>query len=140
MDNNILFDQTLATAARALNLRARRHELIISNLANADTPGYKAFDLEMQEAIAAQAGKGSKAPLDRTHPVHIPAGAPRNDHLRPYLVRSADPNNMRGDGNTVNMEREMANLAENQLMYKASAQIVSKKFQSLKSVIQGGKR
>jgi flagellar basal-body rod protein FlgB len=71
--------------------------------------------------------------------VHIPVGPPRNDHLRQYLVRNGDPNNMRGDGNTVNMEREMANLAENQLMYRASAQIVSKKFQSLKSVIQGGK-
>lgn len=140
MDNNLLFDQTLTTAARALNLRARRHELIISNLANADTPGYKAFDLEMDEAIAAQAGKGPKAPLAQTHPAHIPVGAPRNDHLRPYLVRSDDPTNMRGDGNTVNMEREMANLAENQLMYKVSAQIVSKKFQSLKSVIQGGNR
>jgi flagellar basal-body rod protein FlgB len=139
MDNNILFDQTLTTAARALNLRARRHELIISNLANADTPGYKAFDLEIKEAIAAQTGEGPKAPLAQTHPVHIPVGTPRNDHLRQYLVRNGDPNNMRGDGNTVNMEREMANLAENQLMYRASAQIVSKKFQSLKSVIQGGK-
>lgn len=140
MDNNLLFDQTLATATRALNLRARRHELIISNLANADTPGYKAFDLEMKAAIAAQAGEGPTAHLAQTHPVHIPVGPSRNDHLRPYLVRSADPNNMRGDGNTVNMEREMANLAENQLMYKASAQIVAKKFQSLKSVIQGGRR
>lgn len=140
MDNNLLFDQTLKTAARALNLRARRHELIISNLANADTPGYKAFDLEMKEAIAAQAGKGPKASLAKTHPNHIPVGTVRDDHLRPYLVRNEDSNNMRGDGNTVNMEQEMANLAENQLMYKASAQIVAKKFQSLKTVIQGGKR
>ena len=140
MDNNLLFDQALATAAKALSLRARRHELIISNLANADTPGYKAFDLEMNEAIAAQAGEGPKVTLSRTHPVHIPVGNPGNDYLRPHLVQNEDPTNMRGDGNTVNMEREMANLAENQLMYKASAQIVSKKFQSLKSVIQGGNR
>ncbi len=140
MDNNLLFDQTLTTAARALNLRARRHELIISNLANADTPGYKAFNLEMKEAIAAQTGKGPQAPLAQTHPVHIPVGTSRNEHLRPYIVQNEDPTNMRGDGNTVNMEREMANLAENQLMYKASAQIVAKKFQSLKSVIQGGNR
>jgi flagellar basal-body rod protein FlgB len=140
MDDNVLFDQTLATAARSLNIRARRHELIISNLANADTPGYKAFDLEMEKAIAAQAGNVPKASLANTHPAHIPVGTAGNDHLRPYLVQREDPNNMRGDGNTVNMEREMAGLAENQLMYKASAQIVTKKFQSLKSVIQGGKR
>ncbi len=140
MDTNLLFDQTITTAARALNLRARRHELIIANLANADTPGYKAFDLEMEKAIAAQAGNGPKASLTKTHPNHIPVGTARDDHLRPYLVRNEDPNNMRGDGNTVNMEREMAGLAENQLMYKASAQILAKKFQSLKSVIHGGKR
>ena len=135
MDDNLLFDQTLTTAAKALNLRARRHELIISNLANADTPGYKAFDLEMEKAIAVQTGKGPKASLAKTHSAHIPIGTARNDHLRPYLVRNEDPNNMRGDGNTVNMEREMGSLAENHLMYKASAQIVAKKFQSLKSVI-----
>ncbi len=140
MDNNLLFDQTITTVARALNLRARRHELIIANLANADTPRYKAFDLEMEKAIAAQDGNPAKAPLTNTHPDHIPVGAARDDHLRPYLVRDEDPNNMRGDGNTVNMERQMARLAENQLMYKASAQILAKKFQSLKSVINGGKR
>jgi flagellar basal-body rod protein FlgB len=114
--------------------------LIIANLANADTPGYKAFDLEMDQAIAAQAGTRPAAPLAKTHPNHIPVGTARNDHLRQYIVHSDDPNNMRGDGNTVNMEREMASLAENQLMYKTSAQIVAKKFQSLKSVIQGGNR
>lgn len=140
MDNKLLFDQTLTTAARALNLRARRHELIISNLANADTPGYKAFDLEMEKAIVAQAGKGPQVLLAKTHLAHIPGPTARNDHLRPNLVRKEDPNNLRGDGNTVNMEREMANLAENQLMYKASAQIVAKKFESLKSVIKGGNR
>jgi flagellar basal-body rod protein FlgB len=140
MDNNVLFDQTLLTAARALNVRAKRHELIISNLANADTPGYKAFDLEMDKAVAARSGRVPQPSLAKTHPAHIPVGTAGNDRLRPYLVQNDDPNNLRGDGNTVNMEREMARLAENQLMYKASAQIVSKKFQSLKSVIQGGKR
>jgi len=46
---------------------------------------------------------------------------------------------LRGDGNTVDMDREMSALAENQLHYKASTQILSKKFQRLRSIIQGGK-
>ncbi len=140
MDNSLLFDQTLTTAARALNLRARRHELIISNLANADTPGYKAFHLEMDKAIAAQTRTHPTVSLAKTHPNHIPVGTARQDNLQQHIVQTDDPNTMRGDGNTVNMEREMASLAENQLMYKASAQIVAKKFQSLKGVITGGNR
>lgn len=140
MDHKTLFDQTLATAAKALNLRARRHELIISNLANADTPGYKAFDLVMDEALAAQTQGGAPLSMAQTHTGHLAGRTATSESLQRYIVRSDDSVNMRGDGNTVNMEREMASLAENQLMYKASAQIVAKKFQSLKSVISGGNR
>jgi flagellar basal-body rod protein FlgB len=140
MADNFLFDQTIATAGKALNLRARRHELIVSNLANADTPGYKAFDLLMDKAIAKQNVGSQPLSMSKTHPNHIPVGANRTDNLKSFVVKSEDSSNMRGDGNTVNMEREMANLAENQLMYKASAQIVAKKLQALRSVIQGGKR
>lgn len=140
MDNKTLFDRTLTTAAKALNLRARRHEMIISNLANADTPGYKAFDLVMDDAIAAQTQGGPSVSMAKTHPGHLAGRASSSASLYRYIVRSEESDNMRGDGNTVNMEREMASLAENQLMYKASAQIVAKKFQALKSVINGGNR
>jgi flagellar basal-body rod protein FlgB len=140
MGDNFLFNQTITTAAKALNLRARRHELIVSNLANADTPGYKAFDLLMDKAMAEQNMGSRPLSMTKTHPNHIPVGVKRTDNVRPFVVKSDDQSNMRGDGNTVDMEREMSNLAENQLMYKASAQIVAKKLQGLRSVIQGGKQ
>ena len=140
MGDNLLFNQTITTAGKALDLRARRHELIASNLANADTPGYKAFDLLMDKAMAKQKVGSQPLSMSKTHPNHIPVGVNRVDNLRPFVVKSEDHSNMRGDGNTVDMEREMSNLAENQLMYKASAQIVARKMQALRSVIQGGKK
>ncbi len=140
MDTKVLFDQTINTAARALDVRSRRHELIVSNLANADTPGYKAFELQVEKALANQKKADPSLPLESTHPEHMKMTGKRVSALKPYVVELNHTNSFRGDGNTVDMDREMSNLASNQLLYKASAQIISKKFQGLKYVIQGGKK
>ncbi len=139
MEDNRLFGNIIDTAAKALDLRSRRHEVIISNLANADTPGYKAFDLLVDESMANKAHPQNAVGLTQTHPGHIPGVPPQGKHLQPRIVQTPEPNNLRGDGNTVDMDREMAGLAENQLMYKAAAQILAKKFADLKYVIKGGK-
>ncbi|MCJ8501314.1 flagellar basal body rod protein FlgB [Desulfatitalea alkaliphila] len=139
MDSNTLFDGTIGLAERALDLRSRRHELLLSNIANADTPGYKAFDLMVEEAMARQRPAEGQVAMVNTHPGHLPtarggmttAAQPQELHLSTQVT-------LRGDGNTVNMEREMASLAENQLHYRAVSQILSSKFQRLRSVIKGG--
>lgn len=140
MDDKVLFDYTIHTAGKVMDLRSRRHELIISNLANADTPGYKSFDLMVEKAIAAQKKPVGPVQLERTHAGHMHVSGGRGQNLRAHMVQNEDPNTMRGDGNTVDMDREMSNLASNQLLYKVSAQILSKKFQGLKSIIQGGNK
>ncbi len=139
MDDRILFGDTLNTAAKALNLRARRHDIIVSNLANADTPGYKAFDLLVEESIEKQKGSDAHITLTRTDGGHLPAARKTGPGITPKIIRLPEHDNLKGDGNTVDMDREMSNLAGNQLLYKASAQIVAKKFQDLKTVIAGGK-
>jgi flagellar basal-body rod protein FlgB len=139
VNDKILFGETLRTGAKALNLRAQRHDMIVSNLANADTPGYKAFDLMVEESIQKQSGSESQIALKRTHPGHLPTARARGTGIRPEIIRLPEQNNLRGDGNTVDMDREMSNLAGNQLLYRASVQIVAKKFQDLKNVISGGK-
>ena len=139
MDDNRIFDETIQTAARALDLRSRRHELILSNLANADTPGYKAFDLMVEEAMAKQAAPQHSVQLQRTNPGHLPEGPNNLNAVRPQMVQLSGQATLRGDGNTVDMDREMTHLASNQLLYKASAQIIAKKFQALRNVIHGGK-
>jgi len=140
MDNNVLFEKTINMAAKALDLRSRRHELIISNLANADTPGYKAFDLMVEDSLAQSSSGGTGTKLQQTHPGHIPTALYHPNGPKPKVVQVGEQNNLRGDGNTVDMDREMANLASNQLMYKVSAQIITKKFEGLSNVIKGGNR
>jgi len=139
MDDKSLYGNTLNIAAQALNLRSRRHELIVSNLANADTPGYKSFDLMVEESLQKQSGATNGLEVKITHPGHLPAARAAGPTIRPNIIRTPETDNLRGDGNTVDMDREMSNLAANQLLYRVSAQIVAKKFEGLKHVISGGK-
>ncbi|KJS30360.1 MAG: hypothetical protein VR64_16845 [Desulfatitalea sp. BRH_c12] len=142
MEIKTLFDGTIDLAQKALDLRSRRHELLLSNIANADTPNYKAFDMLVDEALAANSSQSGPTRLQRTDAAHFPAGGSggvKNDPARLRNVNVSAQVTLRGDGNTVDMDREMSALAENQLHYKASTQILSKKFQRLRSIIQGGK-
>jgi flagellar basal-body rod protein FlgB len=139
MDDATLFGPTIDLATRALNLRARKHKVILSNIANADTPGYKAFDLMIEKAIAGQKTKSDGSlRLDRTNAVHLDHGDSTSVEVKPRKLETPQQITLRGDGNTVDMDREMTVLAANQLLFKASSQIISNKFKGLKSVIQGG--
>jgi flagellar basal-body rod protein FlgB len=139
MNDKILFGGSLDLAAKAMNLRAQRHAMIVSNLANADTPGYKAFDLMVEESMRQQSGAESHLGMERTNPGHLPSAQIDEPTVSPKIVRLPEQDNLRGDGNTVDMDREMASLSSNQLLYRATAQIVAKDFQLLRTVITGGK-
>ncbi len=139
MGTDSLFEGTINFAERALQLRSRRHELILSNIANADTPNYKAFDMLVDEALSRQLPKEGGVQLEQTNPAHIPKGGPIDLTVPPRKLDLSPQVTLRGDGNTVDMDREMSNLASNQLQYRISAQIIGRKFQSLKNIIQGGK-
>jgi flagellar basal-body rod protein FlgB len=133
-----LFDSTIHLAEKALNLRSRRHERILSNIANADTPHYKAFDLMVDEALAQDVRK-TGIRLKKTDPAHLGAGGLSGDSLPAKPVDVSSQVTLRGDGNTVDMEREMSALTDNQLHYRLTSQIVAKKFSKIRSIIQGGK-
>jgi flagellar basal-body rod protein FlgB len=77
--------------------------------------------------------------LLRTRPQHLPG---RHSSSNPIKIKTVDSsgNNFRADGNTVDLDRTMGKLAENTLMYRTAAQIIKKKFQGLKSAIQGGSK
>lgn len=138
MGDNGLFGETVSMAARALDLRSRRHEMIISNIANADTPGYKSFDLMVEEALqkSSDVTTGSIS-LKRTHPGHMPLKPASDPVLNTYVIQPETEENLRGDGNTVDMDREMSNLAANQILYKTTTRVISEKFLELKNAIKG---
>jgi len=133
-----VFTDTLQRLEKNLDLRSRKHDLIVSNIANKDTPGYKAFDLIVEEEIKGLSNK-ENLELARTHPMHTKAKRVRQND---YQI-STITNNSYTTGNkenSVDLDREMGKLAENNLMFNVTSQIISKKIIGLKNAIQGGKK
>jgi flagellar basal-body rod protein FlgB len=111
--------QSLNFQTTALTLRAERQRLIASNIANADTPGYQAKDMDFASALR-QATHGT----DATTAV--------NANLR--YARSSQTNL---DGNTVDMDRERASFADNSVKYEATLRFINSQIKTLTSAITG---
>jgi flagellar basal-body rod protein FlgB len=137
MNGNGLFGGMLSVFASALDLRLIKHNTIVSNITNADTPGYRAFDFVFENEIEKMTGAKAEVSIRKTQPGHLPAVRGRGENIE-YRTETALRNNFRADGNTVDIDKEMSKLSENSLMYNATAQILSRKFQALKSAITGG--
>lgn len=118
-----------------LDLRQKRQEIIGANIANADTPNYKAKRLDFEEALAESMPKEGEMTLARTSASHLPTpyGA-----YAPGEVQAVETPIPKGDGNSVDQEQEMAQMAANQLLYNFAAQSVSGQINKLRMVIQGG--
>jgi flagellar basal-body rod protein FlgB len=135
-----IFDNTIQTLERSLDIRARKHEVIVSNIANVDTPNYKAFELIVEDELANMESNKNLNNLTKTHPLHLSAKSQNGDNFSTSRLQLSEEVTLRGDGNTVNMEKEMAELAENNIMYRTSADILSQKFQSIIKAIYMGKK
>lgn len=113
---------------KALDLRSQRQNIIQSNIANMETPGYKMQDFSFAKVMDTVRNSGSE--LARTHPDHLRID-PVDTEVRVEI----------GNGNRpVDLDEEMVKLSENQLMYRVTAKLVTKKLDGLKYVIdEGGK-
>jgi flagellar basal-body rod protein FlgB len=131
-------DSYLGVHAQALKLREQRTEMLARNLANADTPGYKAQDLDFRAALAASSGQATAGTLKATQPGHIGAAG---DALEPgstaAFVKYRTPLAPSLDGNTVDAQLEQAAFADNAVRYQATLQFLSSKFRSLMTAITG---
>ena len=137
MNSNPLFSKTLTTLERSLNVRSMNQKLIVSNIANLDTPNYKAFKMMVDDKMGGDANGIPKMEMTRTQIGHMAMTGKTTDLGR---VERVEDNglSLRGDGNTVELDSEMANLAENTLMYNTATRILSNKFKALKNAIKGG--
>ena len=133
-----LFGGTLHTLEKVMNLRSIKHSLIVSNIANVDTPNYKAFDMLIEENLDMAPKPAKNIVLKRTQPVHFSGRGDGSNEIK-FRTETPPEATIRGDGNTVDISKSMGDLAENTLMYNTAAQIISKKFQTLKYVIDDGK-
>ncbi len=134
--------------AQALNLYAKRGQVLAANIANADTPGYLARDFNFQQALAAATGgaavgaAGAAAPvaLARTNPGHLNSsgastGGASAGATPPLLYQVPTQASM--DGNTVNIDQQRADFAQNSVRYEATVRFLSSKFQQMTTVITG---
>jgi len=117
----------------ALHLRALRSEVLSSNIANGDTPGYQARDIDFQSAFEA-ARSGSRA-LRTTDARHLPTAV--GDH-RLADVSYRVPMQPSVDGNTVEVDYEQAQFADNAVRYRASLAFLGSQISGLRYAIKGG--
>lgn len=122
---------------QALSLRHERQQVLASNIANADTPGYKARDMDfssaLEQAMQQGGGSGGGLALERTASQHL-AGQASALSRGDLLYRVPDQPSL--DGNTVDMDRERAQFADNSVRYQAALNFIGRRIQGLKSAMQ----
>lgn len=127
-------DKTLQSLTTALNFREMRQKLISSNVANANTPGFKAKKLDFEEALARALDVDGQMGMNATDVRHHDVGNGGFNNLEPEIYDN--PNGVVSEnGNTVDVEAEMAQMAENKLMYDALVQLINKKMGIMKYAI-----
>jgi len=131
LDEHLRFNET------ALKLRSQRQEVLSSNIANADTPNYKARDIDFASALKGALGGGQ--PMATTAPKHFPV-----PQLSAGVLPDGTPLQYRGivqgavDGNTVDMDVERNQFADNALRYEAGITLINSQIKGLMAAIQGG--
>ncbi len=112
--------QSLSSTAiieRAMSVAAFRQKLLANNVANVDTPGYKRFDIALEQAILA-----------------------KSERAREQTVYQETASSLRVDGNNVDVEQEMANIAENSLYFDALTLALNKQLSTMRYLITEGRR
>ncbi|MCI1193008.1 flagellar basal body rod protein FlgB [Calidifontimicrobium sp. SYSU G02091] len=127
--------QVLDFQSQALLLRAERQRLIASNIANADTPGYQAREMDFAQALReATAGVAPAGTVARTAPGHIAPAASLGGERH---LRWAAASQTSLDGNTVDMDRERASFADNAVKYEAALRFINGSVRTMLDAIKG---
>lgn len=128
-----IFDQTVGVLQKVLDLRLKNQQIITSNIANAETPGYVParfhFEADLRRALASPQTR-----LSTVQPGQISLEDGGLQGVQGEVVREAPPGGV-GDGNGVRVDQEMLDLSENQIKYEAAARMLSQKFGLLKYVV-----
>ncbi len=137
MANIRIADRTIDALQKSLDMRAQKQQVIASNIANADTPGYKAQKLSFEDSLR-QAIKTPEMSQRNTNSKHFPISGGGISAVQATISKQLDGADF-GDGNTVSVDDEMLELAENQLLFETSSQIIKKKFTMLKFAAGDGR-
>lgn len=129
----ISFDKALGVHQFSVGVRNQRAEIIASNLANAQTPGYKAQDIDFKKALQ-QASSGANFSLNRTDGRHIPASGQVGGGQKLYRLPDQPDT---GDGNTVDAQVERNLFMQNSLEYQAALDFLGSKFKNMTKALKG---
>ncbi|MHB1404959.1 MAG: flagellar basal body rod protein FlgB [Desulfitobacteriaceae bacterium] len=121
---------------KSLDASSLRQKVLANNVANVDTPGFKRSDVDFQEVLGQALGEGNNSgglALKRTSPQHLPGS---NEGAATGVVTDENTS-FRNDGNNVDVDREMANVAENGIYYNSVTRAISAELGLMRMVIQG---
>ena len=155
-NKNVLFGDVMSVLHKSMDLRSRKHSVSSSNIANVDTPGYRAFNLEVEKALQKMEGRRGSLELNKGHDFHLSKiswnnprgtlGRTRKTHLKSPGTNdeydsliSADKTEFKSNNNNVDLDLEMGRLSSNHLLFNANVLMMSRKFAGLRNVIQGDK-
>jgi len=129
----ISFEKAFGLRPQVLNLRAQQAEVIAGNIANADTPGFKAKGMDFEKMLA-QASNKQQSGMSRTNDKHFDTRMQINNDTQFRIPNQPDT----GDGNTVDVQVERNLYLENSMKYQASLQFINGSIKAMKKAITGG--
>ncbi len=130
-----LFGKTIQTLEHSLDYSSLKNRTISNNIANVDTPGYKSKEVVFKDVLNQELSPSFES--KRTNEKHIPFTS--QNHSRSFNVTTKSNTSYNHNGNNVDIDKEMSDLAKNQIYYQSLVDRLSGKFRSLESVIKGGR-
>lgn len=130
------FDTTMRLLHKVLDLRQKNQEIIGSNIANAETPGYSAQSFSFEQQLRSALSDNDLRPV-ATQPNHIPLIPANLEQVSGTVTSTRDATGI-GDENSVSVDQEMVNLSENQILYEAAVTMLNKKLSMVKYAVNGG--
>lgn len=136
---NQIFDRAQTVLEESLNLRMQRHMVNLSNVTNSMTPGYRALGFDFEKQLQAAIGNSDNIAMKTSDPKHIKnPGISADGVLKPDMfVKPTE--SIGNDGNTVDVDQEMTEMAANQIVYRATIEVLNRQLGMLRYGINGGR-
>ena len=131
MPDKLSFSKTFLALENVIRLTQQRNALIAGNISNSDTPGYRTNDIDFKTALGRALESEHEINLDRTNPGHIGIGMNTQHDVEPFEEKG-EWNGL----NWVSIDKEMARLTENNLIYRTTVETLLRKIAILKEVIK----
>ena len=133
-----LFNMQVGLVGKVMDMQLQRQNVIAGNIANVETPNYKPRELTFEKELQSALGLDARGEMTRTESAHMPTVF-RPDSFGPEWDMAVKPRVVHGE-DRVNIDKEMAKHAKNQLQYTALTQVMTKSFEGLNTIIQDGKQ